>query len=223
VWESPDPALEKYLPKPPKSTDEFKNEIYPEFHTGVQLTNTGTGSWKNHYDLPGMGGVFETKNLNTYSYATQSPIVYSDPDGNFIGFFIGAGVEITMQMALDGKSLSQVDYGDVLAAGVVSAIIPGAGNALKVGIDSAKVATKAGKAIEVLSKQSANTLNRAGKLEQRIGKNIDAIKSAASNLSKAGIIAGVHIAVKSEAKELTPPMQLPADKQKPPTDNHPNN
>jgi len=54
-WISADPILGKYLP----SGDREKNN-----------------------DLPGMGGVFESKNLSLYDYSHSNPITLLDPDGN---------------------------------------------------------------------------------------------------------------------------------------------
>ena len=54
VWQSTDPALNKYLP---------------------------IGNHERDGNLPGMGGVYTSLNLATYSYGHQNPITYKDPDG----------------------------------------------------------------------------------------------------------------------------------------------
>ena len=54
VWQSADPIFWKYLP---------------------------TGISERDRNLPGMGGVFKSVNLATYSYAGLSPLVHIDPDG----------------------------------------------------------------------------------------------------------------------------------------------
>jgi RHS repeat-associated protein len=53
-WLSADPALEQYLP---------------------------TGDRDRDRNLPGMGGVFNPLNLAAYSYCSNNPIKYTDPDG----------------------------------------------------------------------------------------------------------------------------------------------
>jgi len=55
VWASVDPILAKYLP---------------------------TGDKEKDGKLPGMGGVFNTTNLNLYHYAGLNPVKLVDPDGN---------------------------------------------------------------------------------------------------------------------------------------------
>ncbi len=58
-WLSCDPALGEYIPHAPIS-DEAK---------------------KHNQNLSGMGGVFNTVNMNLYHYAGNNPVKYTDPDG----------------------------------------------------------------------------------------------------------------------------------------------
>ncbi len=58
-WISSDPALESYVPVAPVD-DEAK---------------------KHNKSLPGMGGVFNAVNLNTYHYGGNNPMKYNDPTG----------------------------------------------------------------------------------------------------------------------------------------------
>jgi hypothetical protein len=74
-------------------------------------------------------------------------------------------------------------------------VVPVLFNAAKVGVNSAKVATKSVKAISKLSGQSAKTANRAQKLDQRIGKNLNNIEGAVADAGKAAATAVVnHVA-----------------------------
>ena len=58
-WLSTDPALGEYIPKAPVN-EEAK---------------------KYNQNLPGMGGVFNTVNVNLYHYVDNNPVKYTDPDG----------------------------------------------------------------------------------------------------------------------------------------------
>jgi len=87
MWISTDPALGEYIPQAPIN-DEAK---------------------KNNQNLPGMGGIFNTVNLNLYHYAANNPVKYTDPDGNDIkGVFRGlvnmvsAGFEVAGGVFLMG-------------------------------------------------------------------------------------------------------------------------
>ena len=59
-WISTDPALGEYIPGAGKAT----------------ASEAGS--------LPGMGGVFNTVNLQLYHYAGNNPVKYTDPDGKII-------------------------------------------------------------------------------------------------------------------------------------------
>ena len=61
-WISVDPALGEYVPQAPVN-DEAK---------------------KQNQNLPGMGGVFNSVNLNLFHYGGNNPVKYSDPDGRII-------------------------------------------------------------------------------------------------------------------------------------------
>ena len=61
-WISVDPALGEYVP-------------------GAGKANT-----KDVGGLPGMGGLFNSVNLNLFHYAGNNPIKYSDPDGRILKF-----------------------------------------------------------------------------------------------------------------------------------------
>ena len=67
-WISTDPALGEYIPGAGKAT----------------ASEAGS--------LPGMGGIFNTVNLQLYHYAGNNPVKYTDPDGRFLNFVIGAAI-----------------------------------------------------------------------------------------------------------------------------------
>lgn len=48
----------------------------------------------------------------------NDPLNKTDPNGEFgvVGFVIGAAIELGVQTIVEGKSFSDVDYGDVLVA-----------------------------------------------------------------------------------------------------------
>jgi len=71
-WISADPALAegKYFPKP--------NDYDTEHDFYWYIFNDASGK------LPGMGGVFNSHNLDVYCYSLNNPVKYYDPDGNTV-------------------------------------------------------------------------------------------------------------------------------------------
>ncbi len=74
-WVSVDQILSKYLP----NVDTFKNNNKKNKRN--KILNNNNDKYKK---LPGIGGVFNTINLNLYHYAANNPIIFTDPDGNQI-------------------------------------------------------------------------------------------------------------------------------------------
>ncbi len=73
VWISSDPAMESYLPVAP-------------------LDNKARDA---NMELPGMGGVFNIVNLQTYHYSGNNPVKYKDPSGKMAQVAVGVGAGIT--------------------------------------------------------------------------------------------------------------------------------
>ena len=76
MWQSADPALDKYLPEA-----DFDNTM--RFVTEPE--------WKWDINLPGHGGIYSSLNLGIYSYAGNNPLRYIDPDGKELKSYKLAG------------------------------------------------------------------------------------------------------------------------------------
>lgn len=67
---------------------------------------------------------------NAYSYGLNNPLVYTDPDGEFaqfiVGAFIGAAIEVGVQVKMERKSYSDIDVGSVLISAAVGGATSGA-------------------------------------------------------------------------------------------------
>ena len=111
MWISCDPALGEYIPQAPVN-DEIR---------------------KNNQNLPGMGGVFNTVNLNLYHYAANNPVKYTDPDGRSIGGkLLGYGCYLVAGIVLVGDAVVTTTGQVYLTAGAVklSSMLLAAGTAV---------------------------------------------------------------------------------------------
>src|SRR5437016_8187293 len=68
VWQSADPILDTYLPRAGTTPDDAVKLLTPTPRRPIATFN-----------LPGLGGVFNSVNLSLYAYAGQNPLRYVDP------------------------------------------------------------------------------------------------------------------------------------------------
>lgn len=129
-------------------------------------------------------------NFNRYWYANNNPYKFVDPDGRFgiVGALIGGGIEVGVQVFVEGKSFSQVDKSDVAVAMAVGAVTGGLGGRLAT--QAAKGAITAGRAAVQTGKAgAAASALGSGAKDVANGKAPDGAKMAASG-AVGGLAAG---------------------------------
>ncbi|MDH5302257.1 MAG: RHS repeat-associated core domain-containing protein, partial [Gammaproteobacteria bacterium] len=151
VWSSLDPILEKYLP---------------------------TGDVEKDKNLPGIGGIYNSRNLGMYGYAAVNPVRYSDPDGNIIwGAIIGAGVEIASQLATNNGEIK--DRNAIYVAAAVGLVTGGVGGRLAT--NAAKGAITSWQAVAGTAATSGISSGAGSAATDKLnGKEVDKDKAAVS-------------------------------------------
>ena len=98
-WISADPALHegKYFPKP--------NDYDTEHDFYWYILNDASGK------LPGMGGVYNSGNIDCYNYTLNNPIKYTDPNGLYTLLFV-----VAADRNKTGKLYLYDDEGNLVAA-----------------------------------------------------------------------------------------------------------
>ena len=80
--------------------------------------------------------------FNRYMYVNNNPYKYTDPNGEFLwGAFVGAAAEIAVQMVVENKGFSDLDYGRIGSSAAIGLVSGGVGGA------TAKLASHLGKAV----------------------------------------------------------------------------
>jgi len=95
VWQSTDPILDKYLPNTGMAGKQEQN------HGGNELAT--------------LGGVFNSLNIDVYSYTHQNPLKYMDPDGRKLEFAKGSTPQFRQQIAQMVQYLNKGHASAVLA------------------------------------------------------------------------------------------------------------
>ena len=196
-WMTADPALGSYLPATP----------------------TTSAALQYNENLPGMGGVFNSINLNPYHYAGNNPVKYSDPNGSIfgidnlisgaVGLVTGAGSEIAIEAGvnvIEGKgAFSNINWKNVAVSAGVGFVAGATELGLvaegKTAIEAAKVwktanrALKARRAAMAAGKfrnaaKTAAIMKRATGAKQTIAKSIAAV--AATKAVKTLLKQGVN-------------------------------
>ena len=151
-------------------------------------------------------------NFNRYHYANNNPYKFKDPDGRFPwGIVAGIAVEIGYQMTVEGRSIGNLDVSNILVAGAIGAILPGAGSAAIHGAQAVPKVAQAMRALNTLSGKAANTTNRAAKTAEAMARNTEKAAKAVGDAAADATKAGAGVALKNEVQNAVNSEQAKAN------------
>jgi RHS repeat-associated protein len=155
------------------------------------------GRWLSRDPLEEQGG------LNLYAFANNNAPNYYDVDGRFIGFFIGVGVDLAVQISVNvatGKDWYDINVSSVIISGAVGIVAPGVGQIVK-GVKNA------GRLSSAISKtQSKIPLRknpmRVDRLNRRLQRQVKAHNQQVNQVARDVSIAAAWQASKFVMKKM---------------------
>ena len=167
----------------------FAGGLYDEdtklVHFGYREYDPEIGRWLSKDPLLFGGG-----DSNLYGYVLQDPVNLVDPTGEFgiLGAIIGGGIELAIQLALNGGRFECVDLVDVIGMAVVGAIAPSSLASAKTIMNSLGAAKNLGSQLK-----RAKSASRIKKLQNRLNNHKNRIKK---ELATQGAIAALKYGYK---------------------------
>ena len=133
--------------------------------------------------------------FNRYMYVNNNPYKYNDPNGEFLNFIIGAAVgaiaEAAVQVAFEGRSITDLDGGAILQSAAIGSLSGGVGGA---------TSKLAGRVVQSATKPANAFANGASKVATGAasgslgGAAGGATNSAVTQLVETGTIDGGQVA-----------------------------